>query len=109
MSASHFRLDHLTAIIDRNRLQQGARTEETNRLDPLPDRLAAFGWEVRETDGHDFVALIDALRPSTTGSPVAVVANTTKGKGVSFIEDRVEWHHKVPTPEQVSQALEELS
>ena len=109
MSAAHFRLDNLTAIIDRNRLQQGARTEETNRLDPLPERLTAFGWEVREIDGHDFAALMAALQPSTSGAPVAVVANTVKGKGVSFIEDRVEWHHKVPTAEQVTQALEELT
>jgi transketolase len=109
MSAAHFRLDNLTAVVDRNRLQQGARTEETNRLDPLPERLAAFGWEVREIDGHDFTALLAALQPSTSGTPVAVVANTIKGKGVSFIEDRVEWHHKVPSADQVSQALEELT
>jgi transketolase len=109
MSGSHLGLDNLTAVVDRNRLQQGARTEETNALDPLPERLAAFGWEVREIDGHDFVALLEALGPSTTGRPVAVVANTIKGKGVSFIEDRVEWHHKVPTPEQVSLALDELA
>lgn len=109
MSASHYKLDNLFITIDRNRLQQGARTEDTNGLDPLPERLASFGWEVREIDGHDYAALIDAYRPSETGKPVAVVANTIKGKGVSFIEDRVEWHHKVPTAEQVELALEELS
>ncbi len=109
MAASHFGLSNLTLVVDRNRLQQGAGTEETNGLDPLPERLAAFGCEVRETDGHSIGQLLEAFAPSTTGKPVAIVANTTKGKGVSFIEGRVEWHHKVPTAEQVVQALEELS
>lgn len=109
MSASHQGLDQLFVIVDRNRLQQGARTEETNGLDPLDARLAAFGLEVRTVDGHDYEALIAAFAPSTTGTPVAIIANTTKGKGVSFIEDRVEWHHKVPTTEQTALAFEELS
>lgn len=109
MSAAQFGLTNLTLVVDRNRLQQGARTEDTNGLDPLPDRLAAFGWEVREVDGHDYEALRTAFEPATEGKPVAVVANTIKGKGVSFMEDRVEWHHKVPTAEQVEQALKELA
>ncbi|WP_022884703.1 transketolase [Glaciibacter superstes] len=109
MSASHLGLDNLTLFIDRNRLQQGARTEETNALDPLDEKLAAFGLEVRVIDGHDFRQLEAAFGPSTTGKPVAIVANTIKGKGVSFIEDRVEWHHKVPSTEQVEMALEELA
>ena len=109
MSASHFNLDNLTIIVDRNRLQQGARTEDTNGLDPLDQKLAAFGMEVRMIDGHNFTELLEALKPSTTGKPVAVIANSIKGKGVSFIEDRVEWHHKVPNAEQVVQALKELA
>ena len=109
MSASHYGLDNLTIVIDRNRLQQGARTEDTNKLDPLEDRLGSFGWEVRSIDGHDYLALLTAFEPSSTGRPVAVVANTIKGKGVSFMEDRVEWHHKVPSKEQVEMALAELS
>lgn len=108
MSAAHFGLDNLTAMVDRNRLQQGARTEDTNGLDPLDQKLASFGWEVREIDGHDISALLDAFGPSTTGKPVFVLANTKKGRGISFMEDRVEWHHKVPSNEQVIQALEEL-
>ncbi|WP_156223198.1 transketolase [Pseudactinotalea suaedae] len=108
MSAAHYRLGNLTLVVDRNRLQQGARTEDTNALDPLAERLAAFGCEVREIDGHDVTQLLGAFAPSTTGRPVAVVANTIKGKGVSFMEDRVEWHHKVPTAEQVTAALAEL-
>lgn len=109
MAAAHFGLSNLTVIVDRNRLQQGARTEETNGLDPLPERMAAFGCEVREVDGHSIAELVAALAPSTTGKPVAVIANTVKGRGVSFMEDRVEWHHKVPSTEQVALALEELS
>ncbi|MGY4911374.1 transketolase [Micromonospora aurantiaca (nom. illeg.)] len=108
MTAAHHGLSSLTAVVDRNRLQQGARTEETKRLEPLADKWRSFGWEVREVDGHDHAALLRALGPSSTGQPVAVVANTIKGKGVSFMEDRVEWHHKVPTPDQTERALAEL-
>lgn len=109
MTAAHYEVDSLTAIVDRNRLQQGARTEHTKRLEPLVAKWDSFGFEVRDIDGHDHGALMDAFAPSTTGRPVAVVANTVKGKGVSFIEDRVEWHHKVPNSDQVKAALEELS
>lgn len=109
MAAGHRGLDNLVAIVDSNRLQQGARTEETCRLDPLTDKWAAFGWEAVEVDGHDHGALYDLFTRPRSGRPLAVVANTTKGKGVSFIEDRVEWHHKVPSAEQVALALQELS
>ena len=109
MAGAHHKLDNLTITVDRNRLQQGARTEETNQLEPFADKLASFGWEVREIDGHDYLALMEAYEPSRTGKPVAVLANTIKGKGVSFMEDRVEWHHKVPTAEQVEQAMAELA
>ncbi len=108
MTAAHYDLADLTAIVDRNRLQQGARTEDTKQLEPLADKWESFDFEVREIDGHDFEQLLEALAPSTTGGPVAVIANTVKGKGVSFIEDRVEWHHKVPSREQVQIALQEL-
>ncbi len=109
MTGAHRRLDNLTVTVDRNRLQQGARTEDTNQLEPFADKLASFGWEVREIDGHDYEALINAYRPSSQGKPVAVLANTIKGKGVSFMEDRVEWHHKVPSAEQVELAMAELA
>jgi transketolase len=109
MAGSQYALTSLTMVVDRNRLQQGARTEETNGLDPLDERLASFGWEVRIIDGHDYNALLEAFGPSTTGKPVAIIANTIKGKGVSFMENRVEWHHKVPSAEQVALALEELA
>ncbi|WP_432104317.1 transketolase [Streptomyces sp. bgisy091] len=109
MTAAHYELPSLTAVVDRNRLQQGARTEETKSLEPLDRKWSGFGWEVRVIDGHDHAAIKEAYGPSTSGRPVAVIADTVKGKGVSFIEDRVEWHHKVPSDEQFSLALEELS
>ncbi|MBP0574283.1 transketolase, partial [Mycobacterium tuberculosis] len=88
----------LTAIVDRNRLQQGARTEDTNRLDPLADKWTAFGWEAIELDGHDHAALYDVFTRPGAGKPRVVIANTLKGKGVSYIEDRVEWQHRVRSP-----------
>jgi transketolase len=110
MTASHYRLTGLTAVVDRNRLQQGARTEETKQLEPFADKWTSFGWEVRDIDGHDYGELLNALTtPPGTEKPVCVIANTVKGKGVSFMEDRVEWHHKVPTAEQVAAAEKELS
>ncbi|MFJ8751977.1 transketolase [Streptomyces sp. NPDC102441] len=109
MTAAHYGLGNLTAVVDRNRLQQGARTEDTKALEPLDAKWSSFGWEVRVIDGHDHRAIKEAYAPSATGRPVAVVAATVKGKGVSFMEDRVEWHHKVPTDEQVRLALEELN
>ncbi len=110
MAAAHFKLDNLVLIVDRNRLQQGARTEDTNGLDPLPEKFGAFGWAVREVDGNDVEALTEAFDavPFAPGKPSCVIARTVKGRGVSFMEDRVEWHHKVPTREEVDRALEEL-
>ncbi|MBW8724329.1 MAG: transketolase [Inquilinus limosus] len=109
MSAGHRGLDNLTAIVDRNRLQQGARTEDTNRLEPLADKWRAFGWETIELDGHDHAALWAAFTAAPAGRPRCVIARTIKGKGVSFMEDRVEWHHKVPSPAQIEQALAEVA
>ena len=109
MTASHYALASLTAVVDRNRLQQGARTEDTKQLEPLADKWTSFGWEVRQIDGHDYGQILSSLDPSSTGRPVCVIANTIKGKGVSFMEDRAEWHHKVPTAEQIVAAREELS
>ena len=111
MAAGHRGLDNLTVIVDRNYLQQGARTEDTNGLDPLDRKFEAFGWAVRTVDGNDVDALLsvfDAV-PFSAGRPSAIIAHTVKGRGVSFIEDRVEWHHKVPSAEQVEAALEELA
>lgn len=108
MFAGHRRLGGLSAIVDRNRLQQGARTEDTNGLNPLADKWRAFGWEVVELDGHDHAALYQALSTASGEKPRCVIAHTLKGKGVSFMEDRVEWHHKVPSAEQFTLARQEL-
>ena len=110
MLAGHRGLDRLTVIVDRNRFQQGDATERTVRLDPLADRWRAFGWAVAEVDGHDHAALLDLFGrlPLESGKPTCVIAHTVKGKGVSFMEDRAEWHHKVPTRDQLASALEEL-
>ena len=110
LNAGHRRLEALTLIIDRNRLQQGAGTEETAGLDPLDDKLRAFGWQVVMVDGHDHRALYDVLSasPRDRGKPLCVIANTIKGKGVSFMHDNVSWHHGVPSKEQYEQAMREL-
>jgi transketolase len=110
MSASQFGLDNLAAIVDRNRLQQGDETERTISLEPLVDRWRSFGWAVREVDGHDLELLIRTFRdtPFESGHPSCVIAHTQKGRGVSFMEDRVEWHHRVPTAQELAAALEEL-
>lgn len=108
MTGGHHRLENLTALIDRNRLQQGAKVADTNDLEPLHDKLTAFGWEVREINGNDIAELRQALRPVGSGKPVAVIAHTDKGYPVSYMRDNVSWHHKVPTHEQVEQALSEL-
>lgn len=110
MAAAQFGLDNLTVIVDHNRLQQGARLTETNNLAPLADKFEAFGWTVREVDGHDIAALADVLDSSgvESGKPSCVIAHTNKGQGISFMQDRVEWHHKVPSREQFEQALAEL-
>ncbi|CAN5572447.1 transketolase [soil metagenome] len=110
MAAGHYGLDGLTVIVDRNGLQQGDRTESTLRLEPLADKWRAFGWAVRETDGHDHVALLEMLEstPFEPGRPSCLIAHTHKGHGVSFISDRVEWHHRVPSDEEYARALGEL-
>jgi transketolase len=110
MSAAHYRLDNLTVIVDRNRLQQGDTTEHTMGLEPLTDRWRAFGWHVVEIDGHDIPGLQSILRnvPPSAGRPTCVIAHTHKGRGVSFMEGRVEWHHRVPTRAELRAALAEL-
>lgn len=109
MYGAHQGLDNLWAIIDRNTLQQGAPVAETNDLEPLGDKLRAFGWHVVDIDGHDHLALRAALTTVTEGKPTVLIAHTTKGKGVSFIEDRAEWHHKIPSADQVAAGREELT
>lgn len=110
MTAGNRKVKNLTLIVDRNRLQQGARTEDTNGLDPLDEKYRAFGWDVVEIDGHDHGQLLETLG-APVGSrekPLCVIANTVKGKGVSFMENQAKWHHGVPDAEQFAQAMKEL-
>jgi transketolase len=110
MCAAQYKLDNLVLIIDRNGLQQGDFTEKTIRMEPLAERWRAFGWDVRETDGHDMHALVECFQaaPFAQGKPSCVVARTIKGKGVSFMENRAEWHHRVPTKDELARAIAEL-
>jgi len=110
MFAGHRGLGNLTAIIDRNGLQQGATTEDTNALEPLADKWRAFGWDVVEVDGHDPAALLSALAipAKPRARPLCVIARTTKGRGISFMENQAGWHHGVPSDAQLAQALAEL-
>jgi transketolase len=111
MSASHYQLDNLTAIIDRNTLQITGRTEAVMRLEPLAEKFAAFGYAVRTVDGNnlaELARLFDRL-PFEPGKPNLVLARTVKGKGVSFIEDQVAWHHHVPTEDEYKTAMAELT
>ena len=109
MCAAHRGLGSLTAVVDRNRLQQGASTADTNELEPLADKWAAFGWEVLSIDGHSHAELLQALTSPHPGKPRFVIANTIKGKGVSFMENGLEWHHKVPSTAQFDAAMKELA
>ncbi len=109
MAGPNFKLDNLTAIIDRNHLQISGDTEDVMRLDSLSNKWAAFGWDVRNVDGHDIEALISVLEsPRKEGVPMLVLAETTKGKGVSYMEDEAKWHHGVPSEEQYTLALSEI-
>ena len=109
MAASHYQLDNLTVIVDCNSLQITGRTHDVMNNEPLAEKFSAFGWAVRTVDGHNFDELTNALStPLKTNKPSAIIARTTKGKGISFIEDVPKWHHRVPTDDEYNQALTEL-
>ena len=110
MFAPAQKLDNLVAIIDYNKWQATGRSNEVMALHPLKQKWEAFGWSTYELDGHDMKALVDTLRnvPDGSGKPVAIVAHTVKGKGVSFMEDDNNWHYRVPTAEEVEKAKVEL-
>lgn len=109
MAAAHYKLDNLTAIIDHNSLQITGATRDVCSNEPLDEKFAAFGWAVVSIDGHDYGQLTDALSaPAEAGKPTCIIANTTKGRGVSFMEGDVAWHHGVPSQQQYDDAIAEL-
>jgi len=109
LAAAHYKLDNLTAIIDHNTLQITGHTRDVMSNEPLDEKWRAFGWVVKVVDGHDYAALTEALsKPAEIGKPTCIIANTTKGKGVSFMENVAKWHHGVPSEAELQQALSEL-
>ena len=106
--APHHKLDNLVVIIDRNKLQSIHSTEDTLSLEPFVDKWQAFGWNVVDVDGHDHQKLLDACGSMVTGKPLGIIANTTKGKGVSFMEDNILWHYRSPQGEEYNAAMQEL-
>jgi transketolase len=110
-AAGHYKLDNLVAIIDRNMLQISGPTEEIMSIEDVGKKYEACGWGITEIDGHDLNALIDVFShiPVKPGKPTFVIAHTIKGKGVSFIENKAAWHHKIPSEEQLKEAINELN
>jgi transketolase len=110
MFAAHHKLDNLVAIIDYNKLQSLTTIANTLGLEPLANKLEAFGWSVKEVDGHNLTDIESLLRaaPWIFEKPSVLIAHTTKGKGVSFMQNKVEWHYKSPNAEQLAQAIEEI-
>jgi transketolase len=110
MMASAQRVERIAVVIDFNKWQATGRSEEILAISPLVDKWRAFGWNACETDGHDVAALVRLIRnvPDGSGKPVAIIAHTVKGKGVSFMEDDNNWHYRIPNAEEVAAAKREL-
>lgn len=110
MFAAHHKLDNLVAVVDYNKLQSLAPVSETLGLEPFTDKWRAFGWSIEEVDGHNHAQLLAAFArlPFTEGRPSVVIAHTTKGKGVSYMENQVAWHYRTPLGADFDQAIAEL-
>jgi transketolase len=110
MAAAKWKVDNLTAILDRNHLQNDTCVDTEMPIEPVADKWRAFGWHVMEIDGHDMAQVVDALETAKTvkGKPTIIIAETVKGKGVSFMENVAEWHGKAPCAEEAACALEEI-
>jgi transketolase len=108
--AGHHQLDNLIALVDYNKIQSFGTVKEVLDLEPLADKWRAFRWAVREIDGHDHTRIADALAavPFERGRPGVIIAHTVKGKGVSYMQDRLTWHYQAPDPQQLAAALAEL-
>jgi transketolase len=110
LTASHYGLDNLCAILDYNKLQITGTTEEVCGTHPIDTKFESFGWAVKHVDGHDLEALKEAFSelPFETGKPTLIIAHTVKGKGVSYMENNIKWHHGVPSEQQYAQAMSEM-
>ena len=110
MSAGHYGLDHVIAFVDHNHLQIDGNNDEVMTVNPIEDKFRAFGWNVMTIDGHDFQAISDAVdaAKASKGKPTVIVAETIKGKGVSFMENQVGWHGVAPKPEEAEKAVAEI-
>lgn len=108
--APHHKLDTLVAIVDFNKIQSFGTVAEVLNLDPFAEKWRAFGWHVQEVDGHDIAAMERILDevPAVPGRPTVIIAHTVKGKGVSFMENKLEWHYRSPSDEQLAAALAEI-
>ena len=109
MSAAHHKATNLTAIIDRNRIQNDRFTDEVMTLEPLADRWRDFGWNVIDCDGHEHADVLRALQTGSENGPTAIIAQTVKGKGVSFMENNPAFHGRAPNAEEYEAALKELA
>lgn len=111
LAAAHWKLDHLTVIVDHNNLQGCGTTDEVMNLRPFEEKWKAFGWETKTVNGHNLEALVQALKsvPFHLGKPSVIIAETTKGKGVSYMENQLEWHYRSPNSEQREQALQQIN
>lgn len=109
--AGHHRLDHLTVIVDYNKIQSFGTVKEVLDLEPLADKWIAFGWAAREIDGHSHEAIADALTalPFEVGKPSVLIAHTVKGRGVDFMENQLLWHYRSPKPEELQRALAQVN
>jgi len=110
MAAAHFKLDNILAVVDHNGLQLDGWNRDIMNLEPLADKWRSFGWHTIEINGHDFPAILDAFQKArlVKNQPTVIIALTIKGKGVSFMENNVDFHGRAPTPEELTQALKEL-
>jgi len=108
MLAPRLNLGQLTVMVDFNGWQATGRSREIMQMEPLVEKWKAFGWDAAEVDGHDISSLLEELKRPSNGSPKAIIARTTKGKGISFIEDDNNWHYRSPSQEEVQRAADEL-
>lgn len=108
MMAAAQKVATLTVVVDYNKWQATGRSQEILALDPLSAKWQAFGWDAVDVDGHNLAALTEAVQRPRDGRPLAIVAHTIKGKGVSFMEDDNNWHYRIPTPEELASACQEL-